>query len=149
MRMTIGELAARAAVNTQTVRFYERKGILAPPPRSLSGYRCYGDNDLETLCFIRRSQDLGFTLHEISQLLPLHRSVAKLSSSQGRMPYEMRAMAAVARRRLDQVEQKLRSLNTMRTQLLVFVTRLETTAPVKCLAPATQPARKNRPSCPA
>ena len=147
--MTIGELAARAAVNIQTVRFYERKRILAPPPRSRSGYRCYGESDLETLCFIRRSQDLGFTLQEISQLLPLHRSVAKFSSAKGRMPREMRAMAAVARRRLEQVEQKLRLLKTMRTQLLVFITQLETTAPVKCLAPATQPARKRQSSCPA
>lgn len=146
--MTIGELAAKAAVNTQTVRFYERQGILAPPPRSRSGYRCYGESDLETLCFIRRSQDLGFTLQEISQLLPLHRSVAKFSSAKRPMPREIQAIAVVARRRLDQVEEKLRLLKTMRTQLLVFITQLQSAAPVKCLAPATQPACKKS-SCPA
>src|SRR5271165_5420354 len=48
--MTIGELAAKAAVNIQTVRFYERRGILPEPPRSGSGYRCYDKSDLETLC---------------------------------------------------------------------------------------------------
>jgi DNA-binding transcriptional MerR regulator len=106
----IGELAAKAAVNIQTVRFYERRGILVEPERSNSGYRCCGESDLETLCFIRRSQELGFTLHEISQLLPLHRTITNLSSSKrsGPRPREMRAMAQVARCRLGQLEQILR-----------------------------------------
>jgi len=47
--MRIGEFAAKAAVSVQTIRFYERKGILEGPPRSNSGYRCYGESDLETL----------------------------------------------------------------------------------------------------
>jgi MerR family mercuric resistance operon transcriptional regulator len=140
--MRIGELAAKAAVNIQTVRFYERRGILQEPPRSGSGYRCYGEHDLDTLCFIRQSQELGFTLQEISQLLPLHRSVAKssvakLSSSKSGRPSEMKAMAAVARCRLGQVEQKLRLLKTMRAQLQAFIAQLEASGPVKCLAPAS------------
>jgi len=147
--MRIGQLAAKAGVNIQTVRFYERKGLLEAPPRAASGYRCYGESSLETLCFIRRSQELGFTLSEISQLLPLHRSIARLASSKGRMPREMRAMAVVARSRLDQVEQKLSLLQAMRTQLLTFVNQLETVAPIKCLAPATPPASKKQASCPA
>jgi DNA-binding transcriptional MerR regulator len=147
--MRIGELAAKATVNIQTVRFYERKGILEAPLRSQSGYRCYDERDLETLLFIRRSQDLGFTLHEISQLLPLHRSVARMSSSKGRMPREMGAMAAVARRRLAQVEQKLSLLKTMRAQLQTFIAQLEATAPIKCLAPSARLASKARVSCPA
>ena len=84
-------------------------------------------------------------MHEISQLLPLHRSVAKLSASKGQMPREMRAMAAVARRRLEQVEQKLTLLKTMRAQLHTFIAQLEATAPIKCLAPSP----KARASCPA
>jgi len=143
--MTIGELAAKAAVNIQTVRFYERKGILPEPPRSGSGYRCYDKSDLETLCFIRRSQELGFTLQEISQLLPLHRSVARLPSPESRTqkqrPREMQQMAGVARRRLQQVEQKLRLLKTMRSQLLTFIDQLET-APLKCFAPALPKPKK-------
>jgi DNA-binding transcriptional MerR regulator len=133
--MRIGELAAKAAVNIQTVRFYERKGILQEPPRSASGYRSYNKADLETLCFIRRSQELGFSLHEISQLLPLHRSVARISAPVNPRPSEMRSMALVARQRLDQVEQKLRLLKTMRTQLVLFIAQLEATGPIKCLAP--------------
>jgi MerR family transcriptional regulator, copper efflux regulator len=148
--MRIGELAAKAAVNIQTVRFYERKGILEQPQRSNSGYRCYAESDLETLCFIRRSQLLGFTLHEISQLLPLHRAVANLSSSRrgGPRPREMRVMADVARCRLGQVEQKLLLLKKMRDQLRAFITQLETAAPVKCLAPGQKPpARKISAHC--
>jgi hypothetical protein len=61
----------------------------------------------------------------------------------------MREMAVVARRRLEQVDEKLCSLKTMRAQLLTFVTQLETIAPIKCLAPGTQPAGKKRRSCPA
>jgi len=139
--MRIGELAAKAAVNIQTVRFYERRGILQSPPRSSSGYRCYGPSDLETLRFIRRSQELGFTLDEISQLLPLHRSVASTpSSSKHKGAREVQAMAVAARHRLDQVEQKLRTLKTMRAQLMTFITRLDTLAPTKCLAPELQMA---------
>jgi DNA-binding transcriptional MerR regulator len=142
--MRIGELAAKAAVNIQTVRFYERKGILKNPPRSISGYRCYGQADLEALCFIRRSQELGFSLHEISQLLPLHRSIARFPSPNKQGPREMREMAVVARQRLEQVDRKLRLLKTIRTQLVAFVTQLETTAPIKCLAPQTQAPNKKQ-----
>jgi DNA-binding transcriptional MerR regulator len=143
--MKIGELAAKAAVNIQTVRFYERRGILQEPARTTSGYRSYGENDLETLCFIRRSQGLGFTLQEISQLLPLHRSVASFSSrGHGRKVREMREMAIVARRRLEEVDQKLRLLKTMRGQLQTFITQLETSHPSKCLAPAPRKANQKQ-----
>ncbi|MFY9844280.1 MAG: MerR family transcriptional regulator [Terriglobales bacterium] len=148
--MTIGELAAKAAVNIQTVRFYERRGILPEPLRSGSGYRCYDKNDLEALCFIRRSQELGFTLQEISQLLPLHRTVARLPSlkdrTQKQRPREMQQMAGVARRRLQQVEQKLRLLKTMRGQLLTFIAQLET-APLQCFAPVLATPNKTQ-GCP-
>ena len=65
------------------------------------------------------------------------------------MPREMRAMAAVARRRLAQVEQKLSLLKTMRAQLQTFIAQLEATAPIKCLAPNPRPVGKTRASCPA
>ena len=69
--MTIGELAKRAGVNVQTVRYYERRGLLPEPERLPSGYRVYGGPALERLQFIRRSQELGFTLSEIGELLAL------------------------------------------------------------------------------
>ena len=74
--MLIGELARRASVNIQTIRFYEREGLLPAPSRNNSGYRRYEASDLERVTFIKRNQELGFTLDEIKQLLDLHRVVA-------------------------------------------------------------------------
>lgn len=69
--MRIGDLARRAGVNVQTVRYYERRGLLPEPQRRASGYREYTPDCLERLQFIRRSQELGFTLSEIEELLSL------------------------------------------------------------------------------
>lgn len=78
--MTIGELATAAKVGVETVRYYERKGVLPEPARSASGYRQYSDDDLWRLDFIRRGKDLGFTLREIAELLGLgeHRSAVEV-----------------------------------------------------------------------
>ena len=65
---TIGELARAAGVHLETVRFYERRGLLAPPPRSAAGYRLYSDDDLRLLQLIARGKRLGFTLREIAEL---------------------------------------------------------------------------------
>lgn len=69
--MTIGELARRAQVNIQTVRYYERRGLLPAPHRTPAGYRQYAEAALDRLRFIRRGQELGFTLTEIAELLAL------------------------------------------------------------------------------
>lgn len=69
--MKIGELASLAGVPVATIRYYERRGILAEPPRSDSGYRSYGSETAERLRFIKRAQELGFTLEEIKELLAL------------------------------------------------------------------------------
>ncbi|HEY9429693.1 MAG TPA: heavy metal-responsive transcriptional regulator [Gemmatimonadaceae bacterium] len=68
---TIGELAGAVGVNVQTVRYYERRGLLPKPKRRASGYREYLATDVARLEFIRRAQALGFTLSEIEQLLAL------------------------------------------------------------------------------
>lgn len=68
---TVGRLAREGGVNLQTVRFYERKGLLAPDRRTASGYRRYGKEALRCLRFIKRAQRLGFTLREVSELLSL------------------------------------------------------------------------------
>lgn len=69
--MRIGELAALAGVPPATIRYYERRGILAAPPRSKAGYRRYGNDTAQRIRFIRRAQELGFTLGEIEELLAL------------------------------------------------------------------------------
>jgi DNA-binding transcriptional MerR regulator len=79
----IGKLAKRGGVGIDTVRYYERHGLLAPRSRLASGYRRYGDVELARLRFIRRAQGLGFTLREIKQLLALsaQRDVARVKRS--------------------------------------------------------------------
>lgn len=67
--MKTGELAKQAGVNVQTVRFYERQGLLPEPPRRESGYRIYSSGDLHRLRFIRQAKVLGFSLKEIATIL--------------------------------------------------------------------------------
>ena len=69
--LPIGELSKRSGVNIETIRYYERVKMLAPPPRTDSGRRVYRSTDLRILVFIRRSRELGFSLDEIRTLLRL------------------------------------------------------------------------------
>jgi DNA-binding transcriptional MerR regulator len=73
--LTIGGLAAAAGVNIETIRYYERRGLLSPAGRTPAGYRQFDADDVWRLAFIRRAKDLGFTLAEISDLLGADRSV--------------------------------------------------------------------------
>ena len=70
-RYTIGKLARLGGVNIQTIRYYERCGLISPPLKTNSGYRLYGEEELKRLRFIRRAKELGFTLKEIKELLEL------------------------------------------------------------------------------
>ncbi|GAB4374336.1 MAG: helix-turn-helix domain-containing protein [Acidobacteriota bacterium] len=72
--LTPGRLARRAGVNLQTIRYYERRGLLDPPPRTESNYRVFPPDAVARLRFIRRAQELGFTLEEIRELLSLRAS---------------------------------------------------------------------------
>lgn len=65
----IGELSRRCGVNIETIRYYEKIGLLPPPPRTEGGHRLYQDDHLKQLSFIRRSRELGFTLDEIRNLI--------------------------------------------------------------------------------
>jgi MerR family transcriptional regulator, mercuric resistance operon regulatory protein len=69
--LLIGALSKRSEVNIETIRFYERIGILPKPPRSTAGYRVYGHDHLKRLSFVRRSRELGFSLDEVRGLLKL------------------------------------------------------------------------------
>lgn len=69
--MTIGELAGAADVSVETIRFYERQGLLLEPPRRSSGYRSYPPDTVSRVRFIKRAQAIGFTLAEIKELLAL------------------------------------------------------------------------------
>jgi MerR family copper efflux transcriptional regulator len=69
--LTIGAVAKRVGVAIDTIRYYEREGLLPPPQRRASGYRSYGEGAVAQLRFIRRAKELGFTLEEIRDLLAL------------------------------------------------------------------------------
>ena len=69
--LTIGRLAEQAGLGIETVRFYERQGLIPPPPRTASNYRIYPEEEVNRLKFIKRAKDLGFTLNEIKELLAL------------------------------------------------------------------------------
>ncbi len=69
--LTIGQLAQRARVGVETIRFYEREGLISEPPRRPSGYRDYPLETVTRIVFIRRAKNLGFSLKEISELLDL------------------------------------------------------------------------------
>lgn len=68
---TIGEVARTAGVNIQTIRYYERRRLLTPKTRKISGYRLYDEGAMKRLRFIKNAQELGFSLNEISELLNL------------------------------------------------------------------------------
>lgn len=100
---TIGALAKAVGVNIETIRYYERRKLLAAPLRKPSGYRVYGEESLRRLRFIRNAQSLGFTLREIAELLTL-----RVSSSARSEAIRGRAQA-----KLDQVEAKMRDLRAL------------------------------------
>lgn len=70
-QLKTGELAKRTGVNVETLRFYEREGLIPEPPRRLSGYREYPAESVQRIRFIKRAQELGFSLAEVKELLAL------------------------------------------------------------------------------
>ncbi|MBN8263191.1 MAG: heavy metal-responsive transcriptional regulator [Xanthomonadales bacterium] len=110
--MKIGELAKRAQVPIDTVRYYEREGLIPPPPRRASGYRDYLDADVDRLRFMRRAKGLGFTLPEIRELLNL----TALTGG------DMAALNAQTQAKLRDVEEKIESLTRIRDALQGLVT---------------------------
>jgi DNA-binding transcriptional MerR regulator len=103
--LTIGKLAAAEGVGVETVRFYQRRGLLGQPERRDSGYREYSEADRARLVFIRRARALGFTLGEISELL----GPAEASSSA--------EIALAAQAKLAAIDQQMRELELLRCRL--------------------------------
>ncbi len=133
--MQIGVLAKRAGVNVQTIRFYERERLLPEPDRTPSGYRRYSEGDLDKVRFIRDSQEMGFALKEIRQLVELHRSFPNLPRATLGRSAELRKIAALARERLQSIEGRLRLLKSMKRQLSAVLDQIEGTDTPTCPAP--------------
>jgi len=122
--MRIGELAKRAGVNVQTLRFYEREGLLAKPPRTRSGYRAYEARDLESVRLIRSCQEIGFTLREVREVLGLHRVLALPGRAASLKPAAQAKLLTTADRRLALIDEKLRTLTQMRAEMAALVATL-------------------------
>lgn len=105
--LTIGKAAERAGVGIETVRFYEREGLIDEPPRGPSGYRQYPQSVVTRLQFIRQAKELGFTLNEIKDLLSL-----RLDPETTCADVKQRAEAKIA-----DIDDKMRSLRRMKKVL--------------------------------
>jgi Hg(II)-responsive transcriptional regulator len=105
--MTIGKLAKRAGVGVETIRFYERKGLIPEPPRRSSGYREYDDDTVTRVRFIRHAKELGFTLKEIDGLLSLQLDPDKPCQDVNRR----------IETKLSDIDEKIQMLNRMKDAL--------------------------------
>lgn len=118
---TIGTLARAAGVGVETIRYYQRRGLLAEPSLRRGAYRAYGEADLARLRAIRRAQQLGFALEEIDELL-------SLNDERDRIKARTLAQAKAAL-----IESRIRQLSEMRDALLALVNCCEhTAAPAPC-----------------
>lgn len=118
---TIGDVAARAAVNIETLRYYERRGIIPRPPRGASNnYRLYPPDTVRRVRFVKRAQELGFSLHEVKELLSL-RAAPKARCA------DVRTRAEQKRKDIDE---RIRSLRAMRKALVGLVAECAGRGPV-------------------
>jgi Cu(I)-responsive transcriptional regulator len=111
--MKIGELSRATGTNIETIRYYERIGLLPAPDRTAANYRSYGDPHRARLTFVRHSRDLGFTIEEIRSLLDLSDDPTRDCSEADR----------IASRHLEQVEEKIAQLTLLREELTRIVGR--------------------------
>ncbi len=107
---TTSQIAELCGVNTETLRFYERKGLLPPPQRTDGGYRQYSENDLKRLRFILTAKRHGFTLQEIKELLELRISPTSTCAQ----------VQQKAREKITVIDEKLRELRRMKKALLAL-----------------------------
>ena len=109
--LTIGQVARQTGIGIETIRFYERKGLIDEPPRRESGYRQYSDDVIRQLTFIQQAKTLGFSLNEIHELLSL-RSRPGVSS---------REIKQMAETKLVDIEQKIKMLKRIQKTLKSLV----------------------------
>jgi MerR family mercuric resistance operon transcriptional regulator len=113
LALPIGETAKRSGVNIETIRFYERGGLLAAPPRTAGGHRVYDGPRVKRLAFVRRSRELGFTLDEIRGLLALA-DESETSCAE---------VETLARVHLDEIRSRMADLARMETVLAAMIGR--------------------------
>jgi MerR family mercuric resistance operon transcriptional regulator len=119
-RCTIGQAAKRAGINLETIRYYEREGVLPKPPRTESGYRMLSDHAIQRLRFVRQAQELGFSLKEIEELLAL----------QVKPGVSCADIRAKAKAKIADVDEKIRNLEAIRNALLEMAATCSGRGPV-------------------
>ena len=118
--MTRAAVAERTGVNPETLRYYEKEGLLETPKRSANGYRLYGEEDLDRLNFISRSKDLGFSLRDIKEFMIL--------TNDGRKP--RKELHDFAAERLRVIRAKIRDLRAMEKSLSALVKECDGMGPI-------------------
>ncbi len=109
--LTIGALSKRTGVKVPTIRYYEQIGLMAPVPRTESGRRSYGGDDLKRLGFIRHARNLGFEIEEIRQLIALSGDPAQPCADAD----------AIARRHLAEIDDRIARLTALRGEIARMV----------------------------
>ncbi len=115
-----GDLARQAGVNVETLRFYEREGLLAEPPRRPSGYREYPPEAVDLVLFIQRAKQLGFSLKEVKELLAL-REVPRATCGD---------VVVIADRKVADIDAKISDLRAMRAALTKLLKECPGSAPI-------------------
>lgn len=122
MRLTIGQAARAAGIGVETVRYYERRKLIAEPERSPAGYRQYTESDVQRLKFIVGAKRLGFTLTEISELLGFRAVEGACDEVRER-----------AERKISDIDDRIRQLRAFQTALTSLVAQCEgSAAPTEC-----------------
>jgi Hg(II)-responsive transcriptional regulator len=119
--MRIGEVADRAGVNVQTLRYYERRGLLREPRRQSSGYRQYPTETVGLVRFIKRAQELGFSLSDVEDLLTL-------AEGSGGTCSQVRSLAQA---KLDELDRRIAGLREMRRSLIHLVKSCSADGPAR------------------
>lgn len=133
--LTIGRLAKKVNVNIETIRYYERRGLIPEPPRSESGYRHYSQDSAARIRFILHAKELGFSLKEISELLSLRVDRYKTCN-------DVKRMAAI---KIADIEKKIRVLQDMKNALMKLKAECNGRGPVgECPILEALEAKKRR-----
>ena len=111
--MKIGDVAQRSGVSAKTIRYYEDVGLIRPAVRGENGYRNYSNRDVELLRFIHRARSLGFSVQDVSNLLSLWLDRKRASAD----------VKSVARKHLEDVELRIRQLESIRATLVHLMQR--------------------------
>ena len=119
-KLTIGQLAKQANVNLETIRYYERRGLIPEPPRSESGYRMYSRDAVARTEFIKRTQALGFSLREISEIFALRMEPETTCGD----------MKAKVEAKIEDIEQKITDLEQIREALVAMAEKCRGKGPI-------------------